>query len=100
MYLHLFDTNLNISRIYLKMYIKNFFVYNFVYNIFSFIIYLAYFYVTVRSAEIIGHFSKTTTGTKISVKTVNPHQQQFAPHIFRRHQFPDFSISSTFLFLG
>ena len=32
--------------------------------------------VTVRSAEIIGQFSKTT-GTKIpSVKTVNPQQQQ------------------------
>ena len=32
---------------------------------------------TVRSAEIIGQFSKTTTGTKIpSVKTVNPQQQQ------------------------
>ena len=33
--------------------------------------------VTVRFAEIIGQFSKTTTGTKIpSVKTVNPQQQQ------------------------
>ena len=33
--------------------------------------------VTVRSAEIIGQFSKTTTGTKIpSVKAVNPQQQQ------------------------
>ena len=33
--------------------------------------------VTVRSAEIIGQFSKTMTGTKIpSVKTVNPQQQQ------------------------
>ena len=32
---------------------------------------------TVRSAEIIGQFSKTTVGTKIpSVKTGNPQQQQ------------------------